>query len=120
MAELVDVAPGVLVHTSRNESLNSVVLASISEAMLIDPGWEVDELDDIADQLDERGLNVLSGFATHAHHDHVLWHPAFGDAPRLASEATVRLVDADRERLLKCAAADDPALDSRLDIAGLL
>ena len=79
MAELVDVAPGVLVHTSRNESLNSVVLASISEAMLIDPGWEVDELDDIAAQLDERGLSALSGFATHAHHDHVLWHPAFGD-----------------------------------------
>ena len=120
MAELVDVAPGVLVHTSRNESLNSVVLASISEAMLIDPGWEVDELDGIADQLDERGLSALSGFATHAHHDHVLWHPAFGDVPRLASEATVRLVEADREHLLECAAADDPGLDSRPDIAGLL
>ncbi len=120
MAELVDIAPGILVHTSRRDALNSVVLASISEAMLIDPGWEADELDDIAAQLAERGLAVIAGFATHAHHDHVLWHPSFGDGPRLASEATARLGEAEREDLLARATADDPALASRPELLGSL
>ncbi|MCT1867643.1 MBL fold metallo-hydrolase [Dermabacter sp. p3-SID358] len=119
MAELVDIAPGILVHTSRREALNSVVLASISEAMLVDPGWEADELDDIASQLSERGLAVISGFATHAHHNHVLWHPAFGSAPRLASEATVRLAAAERDELLMLATADDSSLASRPDLRDL-
>ena len=116
MAELVDIAPGILVHTSRRDALNSVVLASISEAMLVDPGWTADELDDIADQLAERGLAVIAGFATHAHHDHVLWHPSFGDGPRLASEATARLAEAEREDLLSRATTDDPALASRPEL----
>ena len=120
MAELVDIAPGILVHTSRKDALNSIVLASISEAMLVDPGWEAEELDDLAAQLAERGLTVLSGFATHAHHDHVLWHPAFGNAPRLASAATVRLAGAEREDLLAHATADDPALEARPELLALI
>ncbi|WP_250258338.1 MBL fold metallo-hydrolase [Dermabacter sp. Marseille-Q3180] len=120
MAELVDIAPGILVHTSRKDALNSVVLASISEAMLVDPGWEAEELDDLAAQLAERGLAVIAGFATHAHHDHVLWHPSFGDGPRLASEATARLAEAEREDLLARATADDAALASRPELLGSL
>ena len=120
MAELVDIAPGILVHTSRKDALNSIVLASISEAMLVDPGWEAAELDDLAVQLAERGLTVVSGFATHAHHDHVLWHPAFGNAPRLASAATVRLAGAEREDLLAHATADDPALEARPELLALI
>ncbi|RUP86486.1 MBL fold metallo-hydrolase [Dermabacter sp. HSID17554] len=120
MAELVDIAPGILVHTSRKDALNSIVLASISEAMLVDPGWEAAELDDLAVQLAERGLAALSGFATHAHHDHVLWHPVFGNAPRLASAATVRLAGAEREDLLAHATADDPALEARPELLALI
>ena len=120
MTELVDIAPGILVHTSRKDALNSVVLASISEAMLVDPGWEAEELDDLAAQLAERGLAVIAGFATHAHHDHVLWHPSFGDGPRLASEATARLAEAEREDLLARATADDAALASRPELLGSL
>ena len=60
-------------------------------AVLVDPAWLPDELDAIADELAERGLRVTAGFSTHAHHDHLLWHPRYGDAPRWASAGTARM-----------------------------
>ncbi len=100
MTDFLDVAPGVIVAASRRESTNSVILCSVAEAMLVDPAWEPDELADIAAELEFRGLRVSGGFATHAHHDHVLWHPGFGDAPRFGSEHTVRLAAEHRAEML--------------------
>ena len=50
--------------------------------LLIDPGITGDEMAAIANDLRELGLPVVAGFSTHPDWDHVLWHPAFGDAPR--------------------------------------
>ena len=61
----------------------------------MDPSWDPDELDWIATSLAAEGLTITAGFSTHAHHDHLLWHPGFGDGPRWASPATAR-VAADR------------------------
>jgi hydroxyacylglutathione hydrolase len=68
--------------------------------LLVDPAWEVDELESLADALDARSLRPVAGFSTHAHHDHLLWHPRFGDAPRWASAETTRLAARARASLL--------------------
>jgi glyoxylase-like metal-dependent hydrolase (beta-lactamase superfamily II) len=81
----VRVAEEVYVTTSRKMSTTSTLFASNGRGLLIDPAWLPDELETIADELEERGIRVTSGFSTHPHYDHLLWHPRFGDAPRWAS-----------------------------------
>jgi len=100
MRELIEVADGVLVATSAVMSTTSTVLVAGDEALLIDPCWLPSELDGLADALDARTLTVVGGFATHAHHDHLLWHERFGTAPRWASRATASLARDERAVLL--------------------
>ncbi|WP_446698588.1 MBL fold metallo-hydrolase [Agrococcus sp. KRD186] len=72
---------------------NAVIVRGDAGALLIDPGITRDELAGMARELDERGLPVVAGFATHPDWDHVLWHPALGHAPRsgtAACAATIR------------------------------
>jgi glyoxylase-like metal-dependent hydrolase (beta-lactamase superfamily II) len=102
MTRLHEVATGLLVATSRTDSLNSiVVVGQDGAAVLVDPGWQQDELDDLAAELSGRSLVPVAGFSTHAHHDHVLWHPDFGDIPRWASPDSVRIAGSHREELLE-------------------
>ncbi|MBB5641132.1 MBL fold metallo-hydrolase [Cryobacterium roopkundense] len=82
-------------------STNSMILSGQGDALLIDPGWLPDELDALAASIRERGLTVVGGFATHAHHDHLLWHPGFGDSPRWASAKTAELADVERSALVE-------------------
>ncbi len=109
MRELTEVAPGVLVATSRRMHTTSTVLAASGDAFLIDPAWLPDELDALAASLRVRSLSVVGGFATHAHHDHLLWHPGFGDAPRWASARTAELARSEREALVTQLGAQFPA-----------
>lgn len=97
MAHLREVAPGVLVGTSRFMVTNTVVVASGERALVVDPGVHDDELEAIGVELLRRRLRPEAGFATHAHWDHVLWHGALGDAPRYATRQTV--VDAASHRV---------------------
>lgn len=108
MRELVEVAPGVLLATSRRMSTTSTVLVGAGECFLVDPSWLPDELTALADELATRRLVVTGGFATHAHHDHLLWHPGFGSAPRWASHTTAGLARSEREALT-AALAEFPA-----------
>jgi glyoxylase-like metal-dependent hydrolase (beta-lactamase superfamily II) len=102
MTRLQEVTPGLLVATSRTYALNTVVvLGQDNGVLLVDPGWPQDELDGLVDELAARHLTPVAGFATHAHHDHVLWHPAFGDVPRWASPDTVRIAGAHRAEILE-------------------
>lgn len=89
----------VLVRTSRRERTTTTVIAWRGRAVLVDPSWDPDELEDIADVLQARRLTVAAGFATHAHHDHVLWHPRFGSPPRWASPAAAEACRRDRTGL---------------------
>ncbi|BDZ64603.1 MBL fold metallo-hydrolase [Agromyces mangrovi Wang et al. 2018] len=109
MSKLREVAPGVLVATSRKMATSSTVLASGGESLLIDPAWLPDELDALAAELRQRDLRVIGGFATHAHHDHLLWHPGFGDAPRWASRTTADFAARERKVLVEHLGADFPA-----------
>ncbi len=66
MTRLREVAGGILVATSRNDSLNSVVVeGQRGGALLVDPGWEQDELDALVAELHDRSLTPVAGFATH-------------------------------------------------------
>lgn len=76
------------VRTSRREHTTSTVIIDDDQAILVDPAWDPDELASIADDLAEADITVVAGFATHPHHDHLLWHPGLGDAPRWASRPT--------------------------------
>lgn len=109
MSNFQEVAPGVMVATSRRMSTNSTVLRAGGEGMLVDPAWMPDELDDLAAEIEARGLEVVGEFATHAHHDHLLWHPGFGDAPRWASAATAALAIAERQTLIDFLGPEFPA-----------
>ncbi|MDQ4212796.1 MBL fold metallo-hydrolase [Microbacterium capsulatum] len=104
-----DVAPRALVATSRRMLMNTTVLVGDGEALLVDPGWLPDELDALASALAAEGLSVIGGFATHAHHDHLLWHPGLGAVPRYASPRTAELAVSERSTLVKCLDADFPA-----------
>jgi len=97
---LVQVADDVFVATSRTMSTTSTVVVRDGHALLIDPAWQPDELADLAATLVDRGWAVAAGFATHAHHDHLLWHPGFGDAPRFASARTAQAVADERAALV--------------------
>lgn len=101
MRTLVEVADGVHVATSELDVTTTTVLVRDDSALLIDPSWTPAELAGLADWLDHRGLRVRAGFATHAHHDHVLWHPRFGDVPRWASTVTAGRADAQRTDLVR-------------------
>jgi glyoxylase-like metal-dependent hydrolase (beta-lactamase superfamily II) len=107
MSSLHEVATGLLVATSRKDAQNTVVVVGQDGgALLVDPGWPQDELDDLVTNLASRSLTPVAGFATHAHHDHLLWHPDFGDVPRWASPDTVRLAGSHRDEILTALGPD--------------
>ena len=70
--KVVEVTPGVLVTHSRRDMTASTILLGGTRSVLVDPAWDPDELDALADFVGRSGLTVVAGFATHAHHDHVL------------------------------------------------
>lgn len=108
MRALDEVADGVWVATSRRMSTTSTIIVGGDQALIVDPAWDADELAALAVQVRERDLVVRSGFATHAHHDHLLWHPGFGTAPRWASDATAELAASERATLVEHLGPDMP------------
>ncbi|MFE4469690.1 MBL fold metallo-hydrolase [Leifsonia sp. NPDC056824] len=88
------VAEGVRVHQSEFCQTNTVVVDGDAGALLVDPGILDAELGDIAADLRASGTPVAAGFATHPHWDHVLWHPAFGTAPRFATARAAGAIEA--------------------------
>lgn len=98
--ELTLVSDDVWVATSRRDVTTSTVVVSGANALVVDPAWEADEIAGLARELTHRDLQVTSGFSTHAHHDHLLWHPDLGPAPRWASRRSCELAKEHRDDLL--------------------
>lgn len=114
-----EVAPGVLVATSRRyATTTTIVTAPGGDALLVDPAWDADELAGIAPLLRDRGLRCAAGLATHEHYDHVLWHPGLGDVPRWGSPGTAAALASRRAELLAPLTGDLPP--DLVDLAGLL
>lgn len=91
---LTQIAEGVLVHESEFIQSNTVVVEGGAGVLLIDPGLTRTEMADLAADLRELGRPVAAGFSTHPDWDHVLWHPALGEAPRFG---TARCAESLRE-----------------------
>lgn len=100
MPEIRQISDGVFVRTANRDLTNTTILISGRQALLIDPAWEPADLDELVDWLRTKKLTVVAGFSTHAHHDHVLWHPGFGRALRWASAVTAERAAAHRVQLI--------------------
>src|SRR5215216_4765576 len=98
MGELNQVADGVWVRQSEWVWTNSIAVRGEDGLILIDPGIDGSELNQLADDLDRLGIPVVAGFSTHLHWDHLLWHPRFGDVPRYAMPASAHAAAQVRER----------------------
>ena len=112
------VADGVWVRQSAWVWSNSIVVRGDRGLVLVDPGIDGGELDQLADDVDELGLPVIAGFSTHPHWDHLLWHPRFGDVPRYATAANARTATDARERAQ--AMASESASDVPLELVALV
>src|SRR6476660_9224124 len=101
---LTQVADGVWVRQSAWVWNNSIVVRGEDGLILVDPGIDGAELNDLADDLDGLDIPVVAGFCTHPHWDHLLWHSRFGDVPRYATAACADVADKARERAQAMAA----------------
>ncbi|MGA9344620.1 MAG: MBL fold metallo-hydrolase, partial [Nocardioidaceae bacterium] len=81
-------ADGVWVRQSEWVSSNAIAVRADDGLVLVDPGIDGSDLEQLADDLDRLGIPVVAGFSTHLHWDHLLWHARFCDVPRYAAAAS--------------------------------
>ncbi len=101
---LTEVADGVWVRQSAWVWTNAIVVRGEAGLILVDPGIDGSELDQLADDLDRFDIPVVAGFCTHPHWDHLLWHSRFGDVPRYATPDGAHAASQARERARAMAA----------------
>ena len=112
------VADGVWVRQSEWVWTNSIVVRGEDGLILIDPGIDGSELDQLADDVERLDIPVVAGFSTHPHWDHLVWHPRFGDVPRYATAACAHVASQARERAQAMAA--ESASGIPLDLVALV
>jgi glyoxylase-like metal-dependent hydrolase (beta-lactamase superfamily II) len=118
------VAQGVLIHQSEKfMQSNAVVVQGKAGVLLIDPGITGNELEELAQDLQELGQPVVAGFSTHPHWDHLLWRPKLGQAPRYgtatcAAEAKAFLSNPDWRTNIAPLLPPDIAGEIPLDLLG--
>src|SRR3954462_7909512 len=113
-----EVADGVWVRQSAWVWSNSTVVRGDDGLILVDPGIDGAELDQLADDIDGLGVPVVAGCSTHLHWDPLLWHARFGDVPRYAMPASATVAPGVRERAQAMAA--ESASGIPLELIGLL
>jgi glyoxylase-like metal-dependent hydrolase (beta-lactamase superfamily II) len=118
MGKLNQVADGVWVRQSDWVWTNSIAVRGEDGLILIDPGIDGSELNQLADDVDRLDIPVVAGFSTHPHWDHLLWHPRFGDVPRYATPAACHVASQARERAQAMAA--ESASGIPLDLVALV
>ena len=84
-----ELAPGLFLFPSSVWQMNSAVLCSHGEALVVDPGFFPDEIATLRDFVQGRGLRPRLYF-THGDFDHVAGHQAFPGAPRWGSPDLAR------------------------------
>jgi glyoxylase-like metal-dependent hydrolase (beta-lactamase superfamily II) len=112
------VADGVWVRQSSWVWSNTIVVRGEDGLILVDPGIDGSDLNQLADDLDLLGVPVVAGFSTHPHWDHLLWHSRFGEVPRYATTAGALAAGEARERARTMAA--ESASGIPLELIGLL
>jgi hydroxyacylglutathione hydrolase len=115
VARLTEIAPGVLVATSSFAlTTTTVIVGSAGGCLLIDPGVQVAELAELADELAQRELRPAVAWSTHPHWDHVLWSRELGDAPRYATPAAVSITETERDGMVEGVQNSAPGHDLAL------
>ena len=117
---LTQVADGVWVRQSEWVWTNSIVVRGEDGLILVDPGIDGSELDQLADDLDRLAIPVVAGFSTHPDWDHLLWHSRFGDVPRYATAACAQLACDTRWRAQEMAGAAESASGIPLELIALV
>jgi glyoxylase-like metal-dependent hydrolase (beta-lactamase superfamily II) len=112
------VADGVWVRQSAWVWSNAIAVRADTGLILVDPGIEGSDLNELADDVERLGMPVIAGFSSHPHWDHLLWHPRFGDGPRYATAAGAQRATEARERAQMMAA--DSASGIHLDLVALV
>ncbi|HUB20973.1 MAG TPA: MBL fold metallo-hydrolase [Streptosporangiaceae bacterium] len=112
------VADGVWVRQSAWVLSNAIAVSGEGGLILVDPGIDGSDLNQLADDLDRLGIPVIAGFSTHPHWDHLLWHSRFGDVPRYATAAGAHAASEARERGQRMAA--ESASGIPLELLGLV
>jgi glyoxylase-like metal-dependent hydrolase (beta-lactamase superfamily II) len=115
---LTQVADAVWVRQSEWVWTNAIVVRGKAGLILVDPGIDGSELDQLADDLDQLGIPVVAGFSTHPHWDHLLWHSRFGDVPRYATAAGAHAASQARDQAQTMAA--ESASGIPLELIGLV
>ncbi|MHB1987163.1 MAG: MBL fold metallo-hydrolase [Acidimicrobiales bacterium] len=78
-SSLLEVGPGVFVRTSERFVTNTTVIKMAGSAsVIIDPAVDPSDLDELAELCKLWSLDVVVGWSTHPHWDHVLWSPVLG------------------------------------------
>jgi len=114
---LKQVADGVWVRQSEWVWSNAIAVRGGAGLVLVDPGIDGSDLNQLADDVDPLGP-VVAGFSTHPHWDHLLWHPRFGDVPRYATLECADIAGEARGRAQAMAA--ESASGIPLELIGLL
>src|ERR1700683_5367409 len=112
------VADGVRVRQSAWVLSNAIAVRGERGLILVDPGIDGSDLNQLADDLDRLRIPVVAGISTHPHWDHLLWHPRFGDVSRYAPSPAARAASEARERGQRMAA--ESASGIPLELFGLV
>src|SRR3954468_4555801 len=112
------VADGVWVRQSEWVWSNAVVVRGEDGLVLVDPGIDGSDLNQLADDVDRLGIPVAAGFSTPPHWDHLLWPPRCGARPGYATPAGAQAASEARERAKRMAA--ESASGIPLELIGLL
>src|SRR3979490_15032 len=115
---LTEVADGVWVRQSAWGWTNSIVVRGEGGLVMVDPGIDGSELNELADDLDRLGIPVVGGVSTHPPWDHLLLHSRVGDGPRLAPPPGAQAAPQGRERAQAMAA--ESASGIPLELIGLV
>lgn len=115
VAKLVGITDRVLVGTSEFcTTTTTVIVGDGGGCLVVDPAVTLADIAELVNDLRDLKLNVVAGFSTHPHWDHVLWTAELGAAPRYATAANVAAIAADFDRSRQLADESAPGHDMAL------
>jgi glyoxylase-like metal-dependent hydrolase (beta-lactamase superfamily II) len=101
---LTRVADGVWFGRVTGVWINSIVVRGDGGLILVDPGIDGSELNELADDLDQLGISGGRRVLHPSPLGSPAWHPRFGDVPRYATPAGAHAASEARERAQAMAA----------------
>src|ERR1700757_2171962 len=92
------VADGVWVRQSAWVWSNAIVVRGEGGLVLVDPGIDGSDLNQLADDVDRLGIPVVARFSTPPHRDHLLWPSPVRRVPPYATSGGAHAASEARER----------------------